>query len=151
MTEASPIYFYSVQGEHGYLSNFARYSIHLDGQTWPTTEHFYQAHKFLDQEYRQLILEAASPSKAAKLGRAQPALVRADWVEVREAVMMRALLAKFTQYPELTERLLSTGTAPLVERTTLDSHWADGGDGSGLNRLGILLTQLREDLRRERR
>jgi predicted NAD-dependent protein-ADP-ribosyltransferase YbiA (DUF1768 family) len=35
----------------------------------------------------------------------------------------------------------------LVEHTARDSYWGDGGDGSGRNRLGHLLMQLRAELR----
>ena len=42
--------------------------------------------------------------------------------------------------------LLGTGDAVLVEHTEKDSYWGDGGDGSGKNRLGHLLTALREEL-----
>jgi predicted NAD-dependent protein-ADP-ribosyltransferase YbiA (DUF1768 family) len=43
---------------------------------------------------------------------------------------------------------LGTGDARLVEHTANDSYWADGGDGSGLNRLGEVLMSVREELRR---
>ena len=36
--------------------------------------------------------------------------------------------------------LLGTGDALLVEHTSNDSYWGDGGDGSGQNRLGRLLS-----------
>jgi len=35
----------------------------------------------------------------------------------------------------------------LIEHTKNDSYWADGGDGSGKNRLGQLLMELRNQLR----
>jgi ribA/ribD-fused uncharacterized protein len=59
--------------------------------------------------------------------------------------MMIALRAKFDQYPELKQLLLSTVGNSIVEHTENDSYWGDGGDGSGLNRLGILLVELREN------
>lgn len=147
MSEVLSIHFYFSRGEHGYLSNFAPYLINLDGRDWPTVEHFYQAQKFTDPDYRKLICDSRAPSRAARLGRARPDLVRVDWADVKESVMHRALRAKFTQHPELAGRLLSTGNARLVEHTKLDSYWADGGNGSGLNRLGVLLEQIREELR----
>jgi ribA/ribD-fused uncharacterized protein len=61
--------------------------------------------------------------------------------------MLRALRAKFNQHPYLRSQLLETGNAYLVERTMNDGYWADGGDGSGRNRLGELLMQVREELR----
>ena len=57
--------------------------------------------------------------------------------------MMNAVRAKLDQYPELKQLLLSTAGNSLVEHTEHDNDWGDGGDGSGLNRLGILLVELR--------
>jgi ribA/ribD-fused uncharacterized protein len=70
---------------------------------------------------------------------------------VKDDVMRRALRAKFEQNPELREQLLATGEAHLIEHTATDSYWGDGGDGSGLNRLGELLMELRAQLRAELR
>ena len=60
--------------------------------------------------------------------------------------MLTALRAKFSQHPQLASLLLSTGGARLVEHTTNDRYWADGGDGTGRNRLGELLMQVRQEL-----
>jgi hypothetical protein len=61
--------------------------------------------------------------------------------------MLEAVRAKFTQHDDLKAILLGTGDAKLVEHTENDSYWGDGGDGSGKNRLGQLLMQLRTELR----
>lgn len=42
------IQFYRTSADFGYFSNFAAYPIELDGQLWPTSEHYFQAQKFLD-------------------------------------------------------------------------------------------------------
>ena len=74
--------------------------------------------------------------KAALIGRDRSRPLRADWESVKDAVMRDALRAKFTQHPDLREKLLSTGDALLIEHTRNDSYCGDGGDGSGKNRLG---------------
>jgi N-glycosidase YbiA len=61
--------------------------------------------------------------------------------------MLDALRAKFTQHEGLKSKLLATGDARLVEHTKNDSYWADGGDGTGRNRLGELLMKVRAELR----
>jgi ribA/ribD-fused uncharacterized protein len=73
---------------------------------------------------------------------------RVDWSTVKEAVMLEGLRAKFGQHPDLAARLLHSGDRLLVEHTRNDSYWGDGGDGAGKNRLGHLLMQVREELRR---
>lgn len=46
--------------------------------------------------------------------------------------------------------LLETGEDDLIEHTVKDRYWADGGDGSGKNRLGVLLMRLRSEIRKSR-
>ena len=60
--------------------------------------------------------------------------------------MYTAVLAKFQNNKDLAELLLATGDAMLVEHTGKDAYWGDGGDGSGLNRLGGILMRVREEL-----
>jgi len=63
--------------------------------------------------------------------------------------MRDALRAKFTQHSSLRSLLLHTGDAELIEHTKNDRYWGDGGDGTGKNRLGQLLMELRAKLRTE--
>jgi N-glycosidase YbiA len=141
-----PIHFYRERDPWGEFSNFSPHPITLDDQRWPTTEHYFQAQKFAAPKLQAQIRDAKGPGDAARLGRRLSGL-RPDWEDVKEQVMLDALQAKFTQHPKLAALLLSTGDAPLVERTKNDHYWGDGGDGSGRNRLGVLLMQLRDELR----
>ena len=45
--------------------------------------------------------------------------------------MFECLKVKFSKdnYPELHALLMSTGNALIVEHTTNDKYWGDGGDG----------------------
>ena len=80
------------------------------------------------------------------MGRDRKRPLRRDWESVKDQVMLEAVRAKFTQHDDLREVLLGTGDAKLVEHTENDNYWGDGGDGSGKNRLGQLLMQLRAEL-----
>lgn len=53
--------------------------------------------------------------------------------------MKKGLFEKFSQNPVLLDRLLKTGQKKIVQHTANTSYWGDGGDGTGLNRLGVLL------------
>ena len=141
------IYFYSPSDPFGFFSNFSRHPVRIGGHTWPTTEHYFQAQKFAHTPYEGAILHASSPSQAARLGRSRDFPLRADWEQVKDEIMHQALLAKFTQHPDLRAQLLATGVARIVEHTSRDHYWADGGDGSGRNMLGTLLMQVRDELR----
>lgn len=146
------IRFHLKRDEHGYLSNFFPLPrpILIDGEAWPTSEHYYQAQKFVttDPAHAEAIRTTRNPFDAWRMGNDPAHARRADWESVKDDVMRVALRAKFEQHPELAKSLLGTGDARLVEHTPKDRYWGDAGDGSGLNRLGALLMELREELRR---
>jgi ribA/ribD-fused uncharacterized protein len=144
------IRFYRADEENGFLSNFAPYPVKLNGKEWPTSEHYFQARKLLDETLQEEIRSASTPGEAARLGRDRTRPLRADWELVKDGVMYEVVLAKFSQHPDLQRRLLSTGDAYLVEHTEKDGYWGDGGDGSGKNELGNILMRVREELRRPR-
>jgi N-glycosidase YbiA len=139
--------FYSTSGEYGCFSNFSRHTVFLKGKKWRTSEHYFQAQKFAGEPDEEQIRLAKTPMTAANMGRERKRPLRRDWESVKERVMLDALRAKFTQHDELKAVLLGTGDGVLVEHTANDSYWGDGGDGSGKNRLGRLLMQVRDELR----
>lgn len=180
-----PIKFYSPDQPYYEFSNFygtknsKDYKLYIDGQYWPSTEHYYQANKFMGKnatqdsiEYAQLIATADTPNKAyilakqklvggyaskwnhskkiqktlnelIKLSHAKGIKMRSDWDQVKDEVMIRANQAKYQQNPKLKQLLISTGNSQLIEHTKRDKYWGDGGDGSGLNKLGQILMQIR--------
>lgn len=141
------INFYKLKDPYGCFSNFSRHPIMIDGKTWPTTEHYFQAMKFLDPILQEEIRNAPTPRMAADMGRDRSKPLRKDWEDVKDSVMALAVLTKFEQYEELKNILLSTGDATIAEHTTNDSYWGDGGDGSGKNMLGRILMAVRSELR----
>ena len=143
------IVFYRVNEPYGEFSNFSSHPFELKGRIWPTSEHYFQAQKFAGTEHEEAVRLAKSPMIAARMGRSRAHPLRADWEAVKDDIMREALRAKFAQHPAIKSLLLSTGMAELVEHTTNDRYWGDGGDGKGKNRLGQLLMELREQLRRE--
>ncbi len=145
----SVIKFYQTAGQYGGFSNFSRHPVKLKGKTWPTSEHYFQAQKFIDTPHEEELRKIVRPSDVAKAGRDRSRPLRRDWESVKDGVMREVVLAKFSQHPELKETLLGTGDAKLIEHTVNDSYWADGGDGSGKNMLGIILMEVRQQLRDE--
>ena len=141
------INFYSTQSEFGCFSNFSRHSVWLKGKSWPTSEHYFQAQKFVGTEHEEAVRKAKTPGITAQIGRDRKRPLRRDWEKVKDSIMRDAVLAKFSQHADLKEILLSTADAKLVEHTFNDSYWGDGGDGSGQNKLGQILMSVREELR----
>ena len=141
------INFYGVGDDYGCFSNFSPHPVVLKGKTWPTSEHYFQAQKFVGTLDEEEVRLSKSPMIAARMGRSRKRPLRKDWEAARDRIMHEAVLAKFTQHADLRETLLVTGDSPIVEHTENDRYWGDGGDGSGKNMLGKLLMQVREDLR----
>lgn len=141
------IKFYKVNDDCGFMSNFAPYPFSDGSKIWPTSEHYFQAQKFLVPQIQEKIRQIASPMDAALEGRNRQNPLRPDWEEVKDEVMLQALRMKFSQKPEIAKGLVATGDAILIEHTRNDDYWADGGDGSGKNKLGLLLMQVREELK----
>jgi len=147
---ADVIEFYAVGDAYGEFSNFAPFPIFIRNKRWPTSEHYFQGQKFAGTKHEEEIRLVKKPRIAADMGRDRKRPLRRDWEAVKDGVMLAALRAKFSQHADLRELLLATGDAKLVEHTGNHAYWGDGGDGSGKNRLGQLLMQLREELRASR-
>lgn len=144
------IYFYSVREQpYGAFSNFSAHGFTRDGQYYRTSEHYFQAHKFVGSRDFQEICDAPTPKIAADKGRERHRPLRADWEQVKDDVMRGALRAKFATHSALRDLLLGTGDAELIEKTTGDLYWGCGTDGTGKNCLGELLMELRVELRAE--
>ncbi len=141
------IHFYQLGEEYGCFSNFSPHPVRLDGKVWPTSEHYFQAQKFEDFRLQESIRRTRSPMIAARMGRDRKKPLRPDWEAVKVEVMRQAVRAKFTQHEDLRAVLLATDDATLVEHTENDSTWGDGGDGSGQNLLGLILMEVRAELR----
>lgn len=145
-----PIYFYSTrETPYGCFSNFSAHPFELDGLWWLTSEHYFQAQKFIDNPYAEKIRTAKSPSVAARMGRSRKQPLRADWEAVKEDIMRQAVLAKFRTHADIRDVLLGTGDEELVENAPRDYYWGCGLDGSGKNRLGYILMEIRTLLREE--
>lgn len=147
-TKMTEIRFYSTRGDYGCFSNFSRHSVKLKGETWPTSEHYFQAQKFAGTPYETKVRKAQGPKEAARIGRDKANPLRRDWESVKENVMYDVLKAKFTQHHDLKAILLSTGDATLVEDSPVDWYWGCGANGRGKNRLGVLLMRLRDELKK---
>ncbi len=142
------IRFHFKTGEFGFLSNFAHYPITIDGMEWPTSEHYYQASKFINDPAGMEAIRTVIRHHydAWRMGHSPEHVHRQDLDEVKDDVMLRALRAKFAQNAVVRSALLATDEAILVEHSPKDNYWGDGGDGSGRNRLGQLLMQVRLEL-----
>ena len=147
-----PIHFYHSWQPYYEFTNFSLFPILIFDQQWPTSEHFFQAQKFVGTPLVEAIRRCNTPREAFDVSRSELGTkwLRKDWSEQKVNVMRLALRAKFTQHQFLHDLLLSTGDRQLVEHTSRDSFWGDGGDGRGQNILGHMLMELRQELRHKK-
>ena len=141
------------KNEHDWLSNFYISPFTVNGVVFKTNEHYFAACKTLDPELCRFIIEAPSAKEAKRRGRL--VTMRPDWDRVKFTVMAAGLWYKFTQHPELEEKLIATGTEKLVEGNWWhDNLWGDCRCGNkdgrhpqclqpGKNALGQFLMSLR--------
>jgi ribA/ribD-fused uncharacterized protein len=146
----SEIRFYRVKEAYGCFSNFSPHPIIVDGVTWPTSEHYFQAQKFLDREYQNRIRAVQSPMIAARMGRSRSEPLRKDWEEAKDDIMLKAVRAKVMQHSDVRQTLLSTGDAVIIEATSNDNYWGEGADRTGKNMLGKILMEVRAELAQQK-
>ncbi|GAB5514918.1 NADAR family protein [Rhodopirellula baltica] len=141
------IYFYSRTDEYGDFCNFSSHGFELDGRYWRTVEHYFQAQKFAGTEQEAEIHQARTPGDAKGLGRSTKYPLPDDWEDVKDSIMYRAVLRKFETHADIRQRLLGTGDEELVENARGDYYWGCGADGTGQNKLGRILMDVRGKLR----
>jgi ribA/ribD-fused uncharacterized protein len=134
----------------------------LDGQRYPTAEHYMMAEKarlFGDDTALSQVLSAANPGAAKAAGRKVKGFDEAVWLEHRFDIVVRANRAKFEQNRAMAKFLRQTGDQVLVEASPVDAIWgiglaadderaADPLQWRGLNLLGFALMQVRAELNR---
>ena len=137
---------------YGAFSNLFRRHVVFEDTEFPTAEHAYQAGKARKQAVKDWILSAPSPSLVAMAAHGLYTWdIVPDWSKTKFSRMRDVLRAKYTQHPDLQTLLLATGSVRLVESCKTDNPvnrtWGEV-NGKGLNMLGVLLMEVREELQR---
>jgi len=140
----------SFRKPYGWLSNFSKASITLDGITYPTLEHAYQAAKTDNVEDKSKIVATGNPAFVKRMSKKLQ--MKENWNEIRLDVMRMLVDLKF-QDEILSEKLIETGDAILIE----GNHWHDNFWGvcscercsnkEHENHLGVILMEKREQLK----
>lgn len=146
------IRFCKPEGAYWFLSPLAAFPIKMsvDGEyfIFPTVEHYYQAMKFYSNDSRFcVILNLVDPDAARLLTKTPEYKVnrRENFDEIKFDIMENALRAKFAQNPDAAELLKSTGDAILIKSCPV-CYNCGFGEGSGENRIGKILMQIRSEL-----
>lgn len=133
------------------LDNFSAFKVIYNGIEYMTSEHAYQANKFLltAPNIAEKIIKSNSPHDAVMIVRANLDKVRQDWPEVKVKIMEEILRCKLEQNPVVKRKLLRTGNYLICEDSMEDYFWGIGGDKTGQNILGKLWMKLRDELMQE--
>lgn len=130
-----------------YLSPFSAHQIEIWGHVFPTLEHAYQWRKFSDEEIQTKILSAKSPLKAWQIAqnyKDSKDLLRPDFDKDR--VMEELFKSKIDQHSDVRKILQDTNGREIIKVHTEDYYWGIGADGTGLNKMGHILMELRNNL-----
>lgn len=135
------------RGKFFFLSNYSLAPTPHLGRVFPTSEHAYMAARTDDAGAVAAIAATDDPGEAQQIGRAaHPA---PDWARKRFTVMEEIVTAKFTNNPDLAEKLVATAGAVLVEGNDWhDQTWGscrcdEHRDTPGGNALGTILMVVR--------
>lgn len=131
------------------LDNFSAFGVMFRGRLVPTVEHAYQASKFMNERIANIVANAPSAHEAKKKGN-DPTFqmnLRPDWNEVKAYDVMKPLLRdKLLRHEYVRRKLIESKGLLLVEDSPTDSFWGRGPDFKGLNMLGKLWMELRNEL-----
>ena len=129
-----------------FLSNFWMVEFVYKNFHFTSSEHAYQARKMTNVEDFKKVWFCRTPGQAKRMGNSLP--VREDWDSVKEEFMLEILRCKF-RHPDMKKLLLDTGDLYLEETNTWNDTFWGVCNGKGLNKLGYILMQIREELRNE--
>ena len=143
------------------FSNFHPSPFRVDNNQFSCNEQFMMYSKaklFGDDEAAEKILAETKPKSMKALGRKVKNFDNDVWIQNRERIVKQGLREKFGQNAHLMDELMRTGDTELAEASPFDRIWGigmaatnpaaqDKSQWKGLNLLGKLLTEVRDELR----
>lgn len=147
---------------NGPFSNWYPSEFSLEGIRFTHMEQYMMWKKamlFKDGETAMMILSAKHPKEQKGLGRQVRNFDRDKWNAECKKIVYDGCMAKFTQNKTLKQELLETGNTELVEASHTDKIWGigllqtdplalDKTNWKGTNWLGEILTQVRDDIKK---
>lgn len=152
------ISFTKVSLPFGWLGNMAPFPIIYQNEQWKTNEALFQAMRFNDVTIKQTIRSQASPMAAkmkAKKAKDSMAIVPCSPQDVQN--MKICLKLKFTQHASIRQQLIQTSDQTIIEdigkrRGERHLFWGayhQDNQWVGINTMGQLLMELRDELQKE--
>lgn len=135
--------------EYYCFSNFSSFQVEWKGYLWPTSEHAFQASRFLgkNQKIVALIRQSKSADAAYKIAQKYKSALFDNYHQNDIANMTDICHCKLQQNPYVRHKLIQTGKRLIIEDSPKDSFWGWGPDKRGLNHLGKIWMKLRNELK----
>ena len=148
MTKTLPLEIFFI-----YFSPYTAHAIEINGVIYPTVEHAYQCLRYEDEKIINEIKNARSPVQAWEISTKYKHLQIPTFREHKLETMKILMRAKTDQHKEVRKTLLDSGDLQIVKHITTyppgDGFWDDGEDGKGLNHMGRIWMELRDELKKK--
>lgn len=129
------------------FSNFSSFQVDIWDKTWMTSEHAYQAQKFITRaDIQEKIQSARSAHDAKVIAREHAFFKHGGWEKEKLEVMEDVCRAKLEQHEFIQESLRQTGDRKIIEDSPEDAFWGWGPDQKGENHLGKIWMKLRDEM-----
>src|SRR3989344_5105552 len=144
---------YPLEKFYIYFSPYTAHAIEIDGVVYPTLEHAYQCQRYTDPKIIEEIRKAHSPVKAWEVSYKYKHLQIPEFKseEHKLKVMKMLMRLKVEQHEEIHQALLDSGDSKIIKHIVTyplgDGFWDDGVDGNGLNHIGKLWMEIREEIK----
>lgn len=117
------------------------------GLTFPTSEHAYHWEKFTGHpNIQKKILNAKSAHDSLKIAHSHRDKYISNWDDIKLGVMKDILREKLRQHPYVLKKLMETGNRTIIEDSWRDDYWGWGPNQDGMNHLGKIWMELRDEI-----
>lgn len=129
------------------FSNFSSFAVKWKGRVWPTSEHAYQASRFMDGKPKivEQIFKARSADDAYRIA-IKCLGDNFSKYGIRDIKNMEDIVRhKLKQNPYVMRKLMQTGKRFIIEDSPKDAFWGWGRNKKGRNELGKIWMKLRDE------
>lgn len=135
-----------------YFSPYTGHAIEKDGIVYPTVEHAYQCARYTDSKIIDEIKNARSAVKAWEVSTKYKHLQIPEFKDENHKlkIMKELMKLKIEQHEDVRKALFDSVGMKIVKHIVSgppgDGFWDDGEDGKGLNHIGRMWMEIREEI-----
>ena len=148
MTQTLPLEIFYI-----FFSPYTGHAIEINGIVYPTVEHAYQCQRYTDSKITEKIISARSAVQAWEVSSKYKHLQKPEFKDENHKLkIMKMLMRKKTeQHEDVRTALINSGDQQIIKHIVTpppgDGFWDDGVDGKGLNHMGRMWMEIREELK----